>query len=181
MSDSLPEDEGCDDDTLNVQQATVRLLAHLWESRERTAASIARQVPLVASSRRAVRWSPERRFMAPVRVWPESARPFAKAYPPNRVLNDLYAGSATEEIPNVTEALAEWDIALSDPITATTVDLKERRLAALSPAATDGNRDTWRKVESDCPPSTRSAQPLPGRNQRSARASRSRPVPRCAT
>ena len=138
MSDSLPEDEGCDDDTLNVQQATVRLLAHLWESRERTAASIARQVPLVASSRRAVRWSPERRFMAPVRVWPESARPFAKAYPPNRVLNDLYAGSATEEIPNVTEALAEWDIALSDPITATTVDLKERRLAALSPAATDG-------------------------------------------
>ena len=131
MNRKLPEDQSCDDVSSNVQQATVRLLAHLWESRERAAASIARQVPLIASSGRAVRWSADRLFMAPVRAWPESAQPFAGAYPPNRVLHDLYAGSDTE-IPNVSAALTQWGITLADPITDSTVELKDRRLAALS-------------------------------------------------
>ena len=139
MSERLPEDNSCDDGVLDVQQASVRLLAHLWDSRAQEAASIARQVPLVASNRRAVRWSAGRLFMAPVRAWPESAQPFADAYPPNRVLDDLYAGSEREEIPNVAAALAEWGIVLIDPITTVTVaELKERRLAALSGADPTG-------------------------------------------
>ena len=51
MSNELPEDRGCDDAGLPVQTASVRLLAHLWESRAEAAASTARQVPLVASKR----------------------------------------------------------------------------------------------------------------------------------
>ncbi len=132
MGSRLPEDRSCADVASNVQPATVRLLAHLWESRKEAAASIARQVPLVASSCRAVRWSSERLFMGPVRAWPESAQPFADAYPPNRVLNDLYAGSEENEIPNVAPALAEWGMAVSDPITDVTIELKDRRLDALS-------------------------------------------------
>ena len=133
MSERLPEDNSCDDSVLDVHHASVRLLAHLWDRKAQEAASIARQVPLVALNRRAVRWSASRLFMAPVRAWPESAQPFADAYPRNRVLDDLYAGSEREEIPNVTAALAAWGIALIDPITADTVaELKERRLAALS-------------------------------------------------
>ena len=138
MGSRLPEDRSCADVASNVQLATVRLLAHLWESRKEAAASIARQVPLVASSRRAVRWSSERQFMGPVRAWPESAQPFADAYPPNRVLNDLYAGSEGNEIPNVAPALAEWGMAVSDPITDVTIELKDRRLAALSGGDTTG-------------------------------------------
>ena len=138
MSENLPENERCDDDTLNIQQATVRLFAHLWESRGEDAASIARTVPLVASNGRSVRWSSGRLFMAPICAWPKLAQPFADAYPPNRVLNDLYAGSETDEIPNVTKALAEWEIALTDPVTDTTVDLRKRRLDALSSADTNG-------------------------------------------
>ena len=138
MGNTLPEDKGCTDDTLKVQLATVRLLAHLWESRREAAASLARQVPLITSSRRAVRWSSDRRCMGPVRAWPESAQPFFDAYPPNRVLDDLYAGSETEDIPDVTVALAEWGIAVSDPITDVTVELKDRRLAALSAGDTTG-------------------------------------------
>ena len=99
MSERLPEDNSCDDSALDVRRATVRLLAHLWDASARDAALVARQVPLVASSGRAVRWSPDRLFMGPVRAWPESARPFADAYPPNRVLDDLYAGSETEKTP----------------------------------------------------------------------------------
>ena len=138
MNVNLPENEKCDDDTLNFQQATARLLAHLWESRGEDAASIARTVPLVASNSRSVRWSSGRLFMAPICAWPELAQPFADAYPPNRVLNDLYVGSETDEIPNVAEALAEWEIAFTDPVTDTTVDLRERRLDALSSADTNG-------------------------------------------
>ena len=139
MSERLPEDNRCDDRTLNVQQASVRLLAHLWGSRARDAVVIARQVPLVASSGHAVRWSADRLYMGPVRAWPESAQPFADAYPPRRVLAGLYAGSETEEIPNVAAALSEWGIALTDPITDVTVtELKERRLAALSGADLTG-------------------------------------------
>ena len=136
MSEKLPEDKSLDDGALHVQQGAVRLLAHLWESKAHLGTSIARQVPLVALSGRAVRWSADRLFMGPVRAWPKSAQPFADAYPPNRVLDDLYAGSETEEILNVAVALAEWGIALSDPITDVTVaELKERRLAALSSGA----------------------------------------------
>ena len=138
MSRKLPEDRSCDNVSSNVQQATVRLLAHLWESRVRADASIARQVPLIASSGRAVRWSPDRLFMAPVRAWPESAQPFAGAYPPNRVLHDLYAGSETDQISSVSVALTEWGIALANPITDSTVELKDRRLAALSDSDANG-------------------------------------------
>ena len=138
MSDELPENERCDDDTLEVQQATVRLLAHLWKSRGKDAASIARTVPLIASNGHSVRRSSGRLFMAPICTWPELAQPFAAAYPPNRVLDDLYAGSKTEKIPNVASALAEWEVALADPVTDATVKLGQPRLDALSTADTNG-------------------------------------------
>lgn len=139
MGDRLPEGERCDASTLDVQQATVHLLRHLWDSCSTDAVSVAQQVPLVASSGRAVRWSVDRLFMGPIRAWPELARPFAEAYPPNRVLDDLYAGSEADNIPNVASALSEWGIALTDPVTQVTVaELKERRLAALSGVATTG-------------------------------------------
>ena len=109
MSEKLPEDKSLDDGALHVQQGAVRLLAHLWESKAHLGTSIARQVPLVALSGRAVRWSADRLFMGPVRAWPKSAQPFADAYPPNRVLDDLYAGSETEEILNVAVALVHSD------------------------------------------------------------------------
>jgi len=133
MSDRLPEGEPCDANTLDVQRATVYLLAHLWDSLSTDAVSVAQRIPLVASNGRAVRWSVNRLFMGPIRAWPELARPFADAYPPNRVLDDLYAGSEADNVPNVASALSEWGIALTDPVTQDTVaELKGRRLEALS-------------------------------------------------
>ena len=134
LNTKLPESERCDTLPLRTRQATVRILAHLWEAKAQAAASVARQVPLVASSHRAVRWSPDRLFMAPVRVWPESAQPFADAYPPDRVLADLYAGSETDKIPNISNALVEWGIAHADVVIESTVDLQKRRLAEICPA-----------------------------------------------
>ena len=55
------------------------------------------------------------------------------AYPQNRVLHDLYAGSEAEDLPSVAAALAAWKIALTDPITDEAPrELTERRLAELS-------------------------------------------------
>ena len=139
MRGMLPEDKRCDDVPLKVKQATVRILAHFWESQEKVAASVARQVPLVASSNRAMRWSSDRLFMAPVRVWPDSARPFEAAYPPDRVLDDFYAGSEAEEVPNVTIPLVEWGMAHADPVFESVFDLRDRRLAMLTSADDDTN------------------------------------------
>ena len=131
----LPEGRDCDDVALEASHATVRFLAYLWESNGKAAVSTARQVPLVASNRRAVRWSSDRPFMAPVCAWPEAARPFVNAYPPNRVLDNLYACSEIEEVPSVVNAFVGWGMAYADPVIDNTVELRDRRLATLSPSA----------------------------------------------
>lgn len=132
IGDLLPEGKDCEELPSKTRYATVRLFAHLWANNELNAKSVARQVPLLASSHRAARWSPDRLFMAPVPAWPESARPFARAYPPDRVLDDMYAGSKVEDIPDVTGELAAWGMAYTDPVTEVTVDLRDPRLAALN-------------------------------------------------
>ena len=138
MGEMLPEGKVCEDVAPEVRQATARLLAHLWETKEEDAASIATRVPLVTASHRAARWRPDRLFMAPVCEWREAAQSFARAYPPDRILNDLYAGSSTEGIPSVATPLVRWRMAHADPITESTVDLREHRLERLS---STGNTD----------------------------------------
>lgn len=134
MGDMLAEGKRCEEVPSKARQASVRLLAHLWEKKGRTAASVACQVPLMTASQRAARWSPDRLFMAPVRSWPESAQPFALAYPPDRVLDEIYAGSEAECVPDMSIPLAEWGIAYTDPVTDIVVNLQDRRLTALNPA-----------------------------------------------
>ncbi len=133
MSERLPEDRELNAGGLDIQRGAVRFLAHLWESKAHDGAVIARNVPLVTLSGRPGRWSTNRLFMGPVPVWPESAQPFSDAYPRTRVLDDLYAGSENEGIPDVSVALEAWGIAFNDPIANKLVaELTERRLAALS-------------------------------------------------
>ncbi|MCY3766795.1 MAG: ATP-binding protein [Gemmatimonadetes bacterium] len=133
IGDLLPEGKDCSELSSKTRYATVRLFSHLWVDNELNAASVARQVPLLASSQRAARWSPDRMFMAPVRTWPESARPFESAYPPDRVLDDMYAGSELEDVPDVSVPLAAWGVAYTDPVTDVVVDLRNPRLAVLNP------------------------------------------------
>ena len=128
----LPDGKVCEDVSTEVKRATARFLGHLWETKEEGAASVARRFPLLTSRHRSVRWSQDRRFMAPVRTWRGSAQPFQRAYPPDRILNELYSGSVEKGVPDVTAALVHWGIADADPIIENTVDLREARLAKLS-------------------------------------------------
>lgn len=132
MERMLPENKVCEDLALEVRHATIRLLAHLWDSKKEDAESVARRIPLLTASQRIARWSQNRLFMTPVCTWHESAQPFARAYPPDRLLNELYAGTTVEKIPNVTMPLVNWGIAHADPIIESTVELREPRLNRLS-------------------------------------------------
>lgn len=135
----LPEDKDIDGTRTNFQIASIRLAGYLWERHGKEAALLARQIPLITLKNRAVRWGPDRMMMAPVCTWGESARSFVNAYPPARVLSDVYAGNADEGIPNTVSAFVEWGIAIQDPITSDTpAELKDRRLAAISSGNTDG-------------------------------------------
>lgn len=135
----LPEDKECPDETLDLQKASVRLLHYLWEVRGKGCESIAKKTPLITSNQRVAKWGPKKMMMAPVCTWHESARLFANAYPPDRVLHELYVGSEVSGIPNCVQALLEWGIAFGDPITGDEpAELKGDRLAAISSGDTEG-------------------------------------------
>ncbi len=139
LEENLPEDEDYAEEEDILQQGSVKLLDYLWRSRGVRAAAIARKVPLIAENHRVVKWSHDRMMMAPIRNWHESARPFANAYPPLRVLSDYYAGNADGSTPDIVSALVGFGIAIADPIaTDTPSELKERRLGALSSLDVEG-------------------------------------------
>jgi hypothetical protein len=64
-----------------------------------------------------VRTGHDRMMMAPVCNWDEPAKPFAAAYPPQRVLADFFAVDSDEEPPDIVPALVEFGIAIADPAT----------------------------------------------------------------
>ena len=138
LNDQLPENELSNGTSLDVQRGSARLLHYLWESRQEQASPVARQVPLITYDNKAARWSPTRMMMAPIVCWHESAQPFARAYPPDRILAEMYAGSSSEDLPNCVTALIGWGIAFADPIiTRTPSELTQRRLDVLSAADTN--------------------------------------------
>ena len=139
LTNALPEDERCEDTSTKAQQGTVRLLSYLWEAKQDEARSMARQIPLITHGKRAVRWSRTRMMMAPIRCWHQAAQPFANAYPPDRILAEMYAGSTSKSLPDCVTALVKWGIAIADPIYADTPsELTPRRLEELSSADTNG-------------------------------------------
>ena len=139
LSASLPEDVRCEEASAGIQRGSVRLLSYLWATKKDQARATVGQIPLVTDEGVAVRWRPTRMMMAPVRCWRESAQPFADAYPPNRILAEMYAGSSSEDVPDCVEALVAWNIAIADPIhTDTPSELTEHRLSRLSTDDTNG-------------------------------------------
>lgn len=139
LDQGLPEDEECDEESKDLQHGTALLLQYLWTSQGRNAAAVAKKVPLITSNELAVRWSHDRMMMAPVCNWHEAARPFAHAYPPQRLLADFFSGDADEDLPDVVPALVEFGMAIGDPITSDTpAELRGLRLNAISSAETEG-------------------------------------------
>lgn len=133
LDSSLPEGEDCNDEMVDLSHGVVLLLDYLWNSQGKNAAAVAKKLPLIAANGTAVRWSHDKMMMAPVCSWHVSARPFADAYPPHRVLADFFSGGGDEELPNIVTPLVELGIAIADPITSDTpAELRGPRLDAIS-------------------------------------------------
>lgn len=109
ISDALPADQRVSAVNQNAAAASIALLEHLWSSQGEDARNVAWDVPLLAADGTARRAGPRRLMVPPVCTWPETARPFAEAYPPSRVLADDYATAAACE--TLLEALVGWGIA----------------------------------------------------------------------
>ena len=129
----LPEGRRCDNIPIGVQHGSVRLLHYIWATKGEDGISLVQQISPITNANIIERWSRTRKMMAPVSHWHESARPFAEAYPPNRVLHEMYTGCTSGDIPNCVVALINWGIAIADPITTyVPSELTRQRLAELS-------------------------------------------------
>jgi len=139
LDETLPEDKDCNDEPPLVRTCGATLMRYLWERGGVASASIARTVPLISSRGRSVRWSQNRMMMAPVPSWPETAQPFAAAYPPDRVLADFYESADEDSAYDCVPALVEWGIAFGELIISDRpAEVKDPRLAAMSKGDTSG-------------------------------------------
>jgi hypothetical protein len=128
LKSELPEDADCSDANEPLQRGTAQLLGHLWRTDGESAATAAREVPLVTKSKKIAHWSSGRVMMAPVSAWNIAAQPYSQAYPSDRILDEIYE---TIE-PDITSALNIWKMAHPDPISkATAAELNGWRLAAM--------------------------------------------------
>ena len=126
-------------ETLPLLLSTRSLLAYLWRTQGAESLEPARRLPLLTRSGAIVRCSKGASMMGPVAEWPTDAQPFADAYPPHRVLDDLYASAEGRE--SLRPALIAWRLIYTSPlIEESPSDLKDKRLASMTidPADTMG-------------------------------------------
>jgi hypothetical protein len=109
IAEALPADRPVAAESRHAAAASIALLEYLWDAHGADARRAAWEVPLLASDAKAYRAGHRRLMLPPVGEWPDKARPFALAFPPDRVLADDYTGA--EDSKKVLEALAEWGIA----------------------------------------------------------------------
>lgn len=126
---TFPEDQEVKSTAAPMKLVAKMLLEFLWTTKGPTACQTAQRIPLFASNGRAVYWSLRRMMMAPVASWPQSAQPFADAYPENRVLAPEYSALCVQ-------ALEQWGVARCEPISSDVpAELTGPRLAALAESA----------------------------------------------
>ena len=106
------------------------MLAYLWSTGGAASADFARRFPLWTRSGVVVRCPKGAVMMGPVAEWPMDSRAFADAYPPQRMLDDLYAAAGDRE--SIGPALKAWHLGVSSPlIEETPTDLRGPRLASV--------------------------------------------------
>jgi hypothetical protein len=132
LNKQLPDNKPIAAEKSKHGRASVDLLKYLWESQGVDSAQVAQQCPLVASDNSAIRWTVQRKALAPVSIWHASAQPFAKLYETDRILSEDYvtraAGTRT-----LVDALVKWDIAFADPLCNDAPrELRDERLEAIA-------------------------------------------------
>lgn len=136
LNKQLPDNKLISDDKSKYRKASIQLLTFLWKSRGLAAAQQAQLCPLVASDNTAIRWTLQRKALAPVSHWHHSAKPYKELYEADRILGEDYF--TVESNFELVEALVQWDIAFADPLsTDAPRELRDERLRAISAEGQD--------------------------------------------
>jgi hypothetical protein len=142
LNKQLPDNKPIASEKLKYGQASIDLLKYLWESQGVDAMQVGQQCPLVASDNSAIRWTVQRKALAPVSVWHASAQPFAKLYESDRILAEDYVTRAAGTL-TLVNALVKWDIAFADPLcTDAPRELRGERLHAITVEGEDSTNVT---------------------------------------
>jgi hypothetical protein len=134
LSSALPAERPVADDRHAAVAASLELLGYLWDSQGADGHQAAWKIPLVTRDRTACLASPHRMLLPPVAAWPDTARPFATAFPLPRILSDDYSNDQLGGM--LVEALVEWGIAHKGLVGK--IRRKELRDRALRAIAMDG-------------------------------------------
>lgn len=114
LSQELSDGEKPGEEAATLIEASVRLLAYIWNAKKKEGVGLARRCPLLTREGSIARYTPKK-IMAPVTAWNERGRPFADIYVPGRVLADIYHDRSTDTC-DLIAALVAWDIAFPDPL-----------------------------------------------------------------
>lgn len=142
LNKQLPDNKPVAAEKLKYGRASIDLLQYLWEKQGVDAVQVAQQCPLVAADNSAIRWTVQRKALAPVSLWYASAQQFVELYESDRILSEDYVtrvgGTST-----LVNALVKWDIAFADPLcTDTPRELKGERLSAITIDGEDSTNAT---------------------------------------
>jgi len=137
LAKSLPDGKPISDDRKHHRDTSIDLLKFLWDHQGPGAVAEAQRCPLVVSDGTAARWASNRKVMAPISMWHDDARPFAKLYKEDRVLSEEYLSRMGGDR-HLISALVAWDMAFGDPVCEDAPrELKEERLKVLAVDGTD--------------------------------------------
>ena len=133
LNSKFQEDKECTETLKNFKSASISFLQYLAFNNYSNASQLAKRTPFISWNNRSIKWSESRMLMAPISTWHKDAQPFADAYPPQRILAEVYTGGNEANERKLFEAVIEWGIAIRDPLsTDRPSELKDRRLAAIS-------------------------------------------------
>ncbi len=137
LSSQLPDGKTIPEDDARFGDASFDLLKYLWNTQGVEGSMQAKRCPLIASDGSSVRWSIQRKPMAPVSMWHPAAQQFARLYEPDRILTEDYVSHSVDD-PTIVDALVNWDIAFADPLCIDTPrELRDERLKAVAAAGED--------------------------------------------
>jgi hypothetical protein len=132
LSKQLPEAKKIPAERQVFRDASVDLLHFLWKMEGAAAAETARKCPLISSDGTSVRWSPQRKVMAPVSQWHPDAREFRSIYKADCVLAEDYVLRIPSD-PVLILALTAWEMVYPDPLChETPKELRDDRLKAMA-------------------------------------------------
>lgn len=97
LSRTVARQKRLDEKGRSGAETAARLLAFLWTTKGTEATRYAHRLPLLTLSGHCDEANDRRQLLLPISRWPETARPYAEAWPPERILDEIFASDTLIE------------------------------------------------------------------------------------